>query len=89
MCMVTLLADVTCELDGWKKEVSVAVVLGLPVDFLISCGDHLSFVGVNPSLAVMTRSQKQKQMSRSTSNEVVMVLPKIGRETVQHQLEGL
>ena len=63
-------ADVTCELhlDGWKKEVSVAVVPGLPVDFLIGCSDHLSFVGVtpsNPSLAVMTRSQKQKQMRES------------------------
>ena len=58
-------ADVTCELDGWKKEVSVALVLGLPVDFLIGCDDHLSFAGLipsNTSLAVMMRSQKQKQM---------------------------
>ena len=49
-----------CELDGWKKEVTVAVVPGLPVDFLIGCDDHLSFAGVisnNSSLPVMTRSQ--------------------------------
>ena len=58
-------ADVTCELDGWKKEVAVAVVPGLPVDFLIGCDDHLSFAGVmsnSSSLPVMTRSQKLKQM---------------------------
>ena len=56
-------ADVTCKLDGWKKEVAVAVVPGLPVDLLIDCDDHLLFAGVisnNSSLPVMTRSQKQK-----------------------------
>ena len=55
-------ADVMCELDGWMKEVTVAVVPGLPVDFLVGCDDHLSFAGVisdNSSLPVMTRSQKQ------------------------------
>ena len=50
------------------EEVSVAVVPGLPVDFLIGCDDHLSFVGVipsNTSLAVTTRSQKQRRMGES------------------------
>ena len=58
-------ADVTCELDGWKGKVSVAVVPGLLVYFLIGYDDHRSFAGVipsNTSLAVTTRSQKQKQM---------------------------
>jgi hypothetical protein len=62
-------ADVICELDGWKKEVSVAVVPGLPIDFLIGCDDHLSFAGVlsdNTSLPVMTRSQKRNQMKESS-----------------------
>lgn len=59
--------DVTCKLDGWKKELSVAVVPGLPVDFLIGCNDHLSFAGVIPSntiLAVRTRSQKAEADER-------------------------
>ena len=55
-------AEVTYELEGWKKEISVAVVPGLPVDTLIGKDDHLSFIGVMTNLAVMTRSQKQKQM---------------------------
>ena len=62
------LADVMCELDGWKKEVTVAVVPGLPIDFLIGCDDHLSFAGMisaNSSLPVMTRSPKRKQMRES------------------------
>ena len=42
-------ANVTCELDGWKKEVSVAVVPSLPVDVLVGCNNHLSFAGVIPS----------------------------------------
>ena len=33
-------ADVMCELGEWRKEVAVAVVPGIPVDFLIGCKDH-------------------------------------------------
>ena len=58
-------ADVICELDGWKKDISVAVVPGLPIDFLIGCDDHASSAGVmsgNTSLAVITRPRTQKPM---------------------------
>ena len=56
---------------GWRKKVTVAVVPGLPVDFFISCEDHLSLAGVvlgNTSLPVLTRSQKQNQ-SRELEQE--------------------
>ena len=52
-------ADVRCGLDGWEKDISVVVVPGLPIDFLIGCDDQASFAGVTwstTSLVVMTRS---------------------------------
>ena len=58
-------ADVMCKLGGWRKEITVAVVPALPVDFLIGCTDHLSLAGVvlgNSSLPVLTRSQKQSEL---------------------------
>ena len=80
-------ADVTCELDGWKKFL---LGPGLPIDFLICCDDHLSFAGVIPSNTSDDKISKVlTDESLATSKEVVMVLLKIGREMAQHQLEGL
>ena len=61
-------AAVTCELHGWKKFLLLHVVQGLPVDFPIGCDNHVLFAGVipsNTSLAVTTRSKKQRQMKES------------------------
>ena len=58
-------ADVMCELDGWRKEVSVAVVPRLPIDFLIDCDEHFSVAGVTSdksSLPVMTRAETDERV---------------------------
>ena len=73
------------------EEVAVAVVPGLPVDFLIGCKDHSSLAGVvlgNSSLPVLTRSQKRSQSREMEQESGDGVAEKRG-ETAQHQLEGL
>ena len=64
-------AQITLEIDGWSKEPSVAVVPKLPVDVLISWKDYPSTDGTSgiTSLAVLTRSQKKKQIEHTQGCE--------------------
>ena len=73
------------------EEVTVAVVPGLPVDFLIGCKDHLSLAGVvlgSSSLPVLTRSRKRSELREVEQESGDGTAEKQG-ETAQHQLEGL
>ena len=56
-------AQITLKVDSWTKNLLAAVVPKLPVDVMISWMDYTSdeTSGVT-SLAVLTRSQRRKQM---------------------------
>ena len=60
-------AQVTLEIGGWLKELSVAVVPKLPVDVLISWDDYISVSETSgiTSLAVLTRAQRKKQVEQT------------------------
>ena len=64
-------AQISVSIDGWTKELSVAVVPKLPVDLLISWKDYTAAANSlgTASLAVLTRSQRRKQMEQTRGCE--------------------